>query len=288
MNRSLKWGLCLALGLGLTGSVVFPADVAYAQGKGRAVDTPMVKNGATIELGLAGLRFGMSFEQLGQLYDRMIDDSFVKRYKDSSPGPETIRLDNAVADAKGAFRRTKVEFGQLPTGYDSTSLKGEYTYQNQEALMHMQTRGGPTRYFFFIRGRMWKVYEEVPLGPNKPGGPSYEEALKSYAERFGVAGRVTPPDYAVNRSFTEVDWQDSKTRLRVVDRSGTGILGLIYEDRNTLSSLPSLRTAKEVNHDQVDPDVAALVRPPSSQPGPAEDADKGKGKGKGKAKGKAQ
>ena len=50
---------------------------------------------------------------------------------------------------KAEFRRSWIEFGNLPTGVDASPLKGEYTYKNKEAMMSIQ-RGGKTRYFFFI------------------------------------------------------------------------------------------------------------------------------------------
>jgi len=156
------------------GSMV-AADDAHAQKKNqvvipaRPIDPPMVKSAAGIELRPAGLRWGMSPAQLAELYDREIDRRYVPLYEKAQPGPQTSRLDASVASAKQAFRRSKIDFGDLPTGIDSTALKGEYSYKNGESMMQM-TRSSGNQYFFFINDRLWKVYDEVPLGRSDRSG----------------------------------------------------------------------------------------------------------------------
>ncbi|HNT00095.1 MAG TPA: hypothetical protein PLJ27_11785 [Polyangiaceae bacterium] len=283
MNRISKWGLCVVLGFGVVAGSMVAADDAFAQKKkgGAAaavapaapVDPPTVKNREGIEIRPAGLHWGMSSAQLIQFYERVIDRDYIPLYRKAQAGPQTARLDAAVANTKAAFRRSKVEFGNLPTGVDSTPLKGEYTYQNGESMMHLNRRGAGSRYFFFIQDKLWKIYDEVPLGEKRPLGPSYEEAVKRLATRYGVVGRVTQPDYAIGRNFMEVDWQDTRTHLRVLDRSGLQIVGVVYEDRTTLANLASLRSNKPAEVGGVDPDVEALIRPPSAAPGPVEEKD---------------
>lgn len=279
MKRLVRLGLCAVVGLGVASAGLLMADEASA-GKPKAeapaapVDPPNVKNRAGIEIRPAGLHWGMTSDQLTRFYDRIIDRDFAPLYRKAQPGPQTKRLDAAVANAKAAFRRSKVVFGNLPTGVDSTPLKGEYTYQNAESMMHINRRGAGTRYFFFIQDKLWKIYDEVPLGDKRPLGPSYEEALKRLATRYGVVGRVTQPDYAIGRNYMEVDWQDQRTHLRVLDRSGLKIVGVVYEDRSTLANLASLRTNKPKDVSGVDPEVEALIRPPSADPGPKDEKKK--------------
>ena len=65
--------------------------------------------------------------------------------------------------------------------------------------------------------------------------------------------------------------QDQRTRLRVLDRSGLKIVGVVYEDRATLANLASLRSNKPKEVGGVDPEVEALIRPPSAPAGPPKD-----------------
>jgi len=278
MKRWMKLGLCVALG-GLVDSVVVADDV-FAQPKKPAPATvvapsepPLVRNAGGIELRPAGLRWGMTSAQLAEFYDREIDRRYKAQYDKAQPGPQTDRIDAAVANAKAAFRRSKIEFGNLPTGIDSGPLKGEYTYQNQESMMqYLQSSGN--RYFFFIQDKLWKVYDEMPLGEKRPMGETYEDAAKHLATRYGVPGRIIEPDYLIGRNFTEIDWQDARTRVRLLDRSGLKIAAMVYEERATLANLAALRPNKPTDDTSVDPSIEALMRPPGPPPGPAVDDKK--------------
>ena len=276
MKHAAKWGLCAALAVGVAAVAVLathdasagkPAKAAAAA-PARPVDPPNVKNQGGIALSPQGIRFQMTPEELAAFYDRIIENDFRDLYKRAQPGPATTRLDAALAEAKAAFRASKVAFDNLPTGVDSTPLKGEYTYRNQEMMMKL-TRKGTTRYFFFIRGKLWKIYDEIAIRENGPLGKDYEAAKKRYADAFQVAGRATEPDYSVGRLFTETDWQDPSTHLRLIDRSGLKIAAVVYEERATLNVLASYRTNKPVETDTVDPDIAALVRPATPTPVPS-------------------
>ena len=284
MNRLARWGVCAVLGVAIASTAVLVSGDASAQ-RGRKpaaaaapaapVDPPMVKNRTGIEIRPAGLHWGMTRDQVVRFYDRIIDRDFAPLYRKAQPGPQTKRLDAAVANAKAAFRRSKVEFGALPTGVDSTALKGEYTYNNNESMMSINRRGAGPRYFFFIGDKLWKIYDEVPLGEKRPLGATYQEAVGKLAQTYQVVGRVTQPDYDVGRIFLEVDWQDPKTHIRALDRSGLKIAGIVYEDRATLANLASLRTNKPKDVNEIDPDVEALIRPPAP-PHPADDDKKKK------------
>lgn len=243
--------------------------------------TPIIKSKTGILLTPTGLHWGMSPQQVMKFYDRVIDKDYVPLYQKAQAGPEMERLDAAVAGVKDAFRRSRVDFGALPTGVDATPLKGEYSYQNGESMMTINRRGAGARHFFFMKDRLWKIYDEIPVGEKRPMGPTFETAIKKLSTRYAVAGRVTEPDYLINRNYTEVDWQDDKSRVRAVDRTGMKIIGLVYEDRSVLDNLSSFRTAKPIEVGQVDPEIEALIRTPSAPAGPPKgEEDKGKEKSK--------
>lgn len=277
MKRLARWGLVLGVGLGMASVALLSSGDAQAQ-RGRKppaaatpaapVDPPMVKNQGGIVIKPEGLRWGMTHDQLAEFYDRVFDKDYTPLYKRAQPGPQTTRLDAALAEVKAAFRRSKIEFGSLPTGMDSTPLKGEYSYKNNESMMQLNRRGQGTRYFFFMQGKLWKIYDEVPLGEGRPLGATYMDAVGKFATEFGVVGRVTEPDYEKGPFFKEVDWRDDKTHIRVADRSGLHIVGVVYEDRTVLANLSSYRTATTEDPNKLDPEIEALVRPPAPPPGP--------------------
>lgn len=284
MMRMARWGLCVALGLGMTAAGLVALDAEAASQKKTAaappaapVDPPMVRTAQGITLTPPGMHWGMTEEQVVQFCERLIDEDYRPLYRKTQAGPEMARLDAEVANVKAAFRRSRIEFGNLPTGVDSTALKGEYTYRNGEVLMTLRRLNRGPRHLFFIGGKLWKIYDEIALAEGRPLGATYEDALKKLATTYGVVGRVTEPDYALGRSFREVDWQDARTHLRVLDRAGMKIVALVYEDRATLANLANLRVNKPVDDSTLDPEIEALIRPPSA--GPAVPEDKGNTKG---------
>jgi hypothetical protein len=293
MKQAAKWGLCVAMGIGIASAFALAGGDAAWAGKappgGRppaaapgAVDPPNVKNQGGIQLSPQGIHWGMTLTELASFYDNIIDDDYKELYRRAQPGPATNRLDSAVAEAKAAFRASKIEFNNLPTGIDSTPLKGEYSYRNQELMLKF-TRKGVTRYFFFIRGKMWKIYDDVPLREGGALGNSFDDARKKYTDAFQVGGREIQPDYSLNRYFLEVDWKDPTTHIRLVDRSGNKVVGVVYEERATVALLPTWRTNKAADMDAVDPDIQGLMRPPDQQ-GAVPTPDAGAGRTKGKAR----
>ena len=198
------------------------------------------------------------------LVDKLLDEDYRPLYKGVQPGIKMRELDAQVAEDKSQFRRSRIDFGKLPTGIDATPLRGEYTYQNRECLMTLN-RKGETTHFFFIQEQLWKVIDERKLGGASGLGKTYPEAVVKISTTYGVAGRVVAPDAS---SSVEVDWKDATTHLRAILRGDTA-LGLAFEDNGTLANLSSLRANKPVDDSGIDPDVAAAIRGKSNEPGPA-------------------
>jgi len=273
-------GTVLAIGLGL--SVVSSAGDVHAQTKGRAkkeaapapvsAEPPDTKK--AIKLTPATLTWGMSPKKVAEAMDAVLDEDYKPLYQKVSPGVKMKALDAQLAEDKSAFRRSRIDFGKLPTGIDSTPLRGEYTYLNKESLMSI-TRNGQTRHFFFIQDKLWKVIDEFKLGEGSPAGKTWEEAVIKHVKAYGVPGRVLQPDYEKGRNSLEVDWKDAATHVRVIQRSDTAV-AIAYEDTGTLANLASLRPNKPAADDEIDPAVAAAVRggkaPEPPPPPPAEKA----------------
>ena len=156
-----------------------------------------------------------------------------------------------------------------PTGYDSTGLKGEYTYHNNEAILFVE-RQGKKRYFFFMgtepSERLWKIYDEIPLSAAGSLGKTYAEAVNRVQGILGVAGRTRAADPSSGLDYTTVDWQDGTTHLRLVDRSSTKSVGVVLEERATLNALPQLRANKSEDPMAMDPSISAVTRGSISDP----------------------
>ena len=283
MKASRLFGAVLAAGLGL--SMMSVASDVGAQNKGKktqtaaapvvAAEPPITKKPIVVEP--TGLAWGMNHKQVAELYDKVFDEDYKAKYKAVSPGVKMKALDAALAEEKAAFRRSRVDFGKVPTGLDASQYKGEFTYNNRESVMSI-TRNGQTRMFFFIQDKLWKFADGYKLSDTGPYGKDFAAAVVKLATQYGVPGRVVAADPAKGHPFAEVDWKDSNTTLRAVQWSDTS-LGLIFTDNVTLANIANLRTAKPVVDDGIDPAVAAAVgggAPPP--PDPKDKTSKGKDK----------
>ena len=254
-----------------------PVEAPDPHAKGKKDDVaPTTKK--AIPLSIPGLAFGQSPKQVGAALDKLIDADYAPQYKDVQPGIKMKELDAQIAEDKSQFRRSRIDFGKLPTGVDSTPLRGEYSYNNKEAMMSF-TRKGEVINLFFIQEGLWKIIVEKPLGDGAPLGKTYMDAVVKLSANYGVPGRVLQPD-GTSHFAVEVDWRDASIHLRAIQRSDTA-LGLCYEDNGTLASLGSLRPNKVVVDNGIDPEVAAaMANAPASDPAKDKDKDKKKKKKK--------
>jgi hypothetical protein len=264
-------GALLAAGLGLAATTQVTDVLAKPKDAAVAADPPVSKK--AIAMTLTTVAYGMSPSQLADRIDKVFDEDYKPLFKEVQPGVKMKELEDQLAEDKSAFRRSRIDFGKLPTGLDSSALRFEYTYNNKEALLSL-SRKGDTTYFFFIQEQLWKIIEEKKLSDGSPLGKTYQDAVVKMSANFGVPGRVLTPD-GTSRLAVEVDWKDSSTHLRAIQRNDTA-MGLAYEDNGTLARLSSLRTNKPAADNGVDPDVAAALRGPSKDPGPPEDKKKKK------------
>lgn len=276
--RLMSWAAVAVPTFALTALAAAPV----ALGKPSAAKSGRHGPGAVakrIALPPAGLKFGMSLEAIARLYDKVIDEEYLPLYKKASPGPETEALDAEVRERKGELRRSRVDFGDTPTGVDQTPRKGEYSYGNGESMGRMTARSGTERFFFFFKDRLWKVYDEHQLKKGSPLGTDYDSAIKLLTTKFGTRPKKVSADAAKGHYYDESVWTTPDMVIRALDRGS--ILAVVYVDRDVQERLPELRRnhLKDVN--AMDPDVARALKKNEAPPGPKDDKGSGSKKHKG-------
>jgi hypothetical protein len=250
--------------LAVPSSAAPPKAAAEKAGAGKADKTiPMPV--------FAGLKFGMSLEQIAKLNDKELDTEFKKKFAAASP-TQSLQVEDELRDKKAVFRRTRIEFLDTPTGIDQSALKGEYSYGNKESLARMPARTRddakeiPARHFFFFDDKLWKIYEEYKLGPKSNLGADFDSAVKKLAKVFGAEPRKVAADFAKGQSFAEAVWTDNEKLIRAVDRGDT--LGMVFVEKSTQDNLSRLRTHQLVDQHELDKDVKAATANPPVNPGP--------------------
>ena len=268
MKAKRLLGAFLATGL-MTMAAASTVLAAGPPAPAAAAPAPAVKK---IDLPIAGLSWGISPKQVGAAIDKLIEEDYRPLYKDTQPGVKMKALDAQMAEDKDQFRRSKIEFGKLPTGVDASPLRGEYSYNNKEMMMVL-TRKGQVTNFFFIQDKLWKVIQEVKFSDASSQGKTFPEVAIKLTGKFSVPGRMLAADGT--RASMEVDWKDSATHLRLIERSDTAH-ALAFEDNGMVANIAALRVNKPAQDDGIDPSVAAIMRGADPAPPPEKKDEKKK------------
>lgn len=213
-----------------------------------------------------GIKFGNSSEQIAKLYDRLFDAAYLELYKTTPIGPQTKALDAELTEKKAQLRRSRIEFGSLPTGLDNGPLKGEYSYNNDESLTRIDLGNGINRHFFFFSDRLWKIYDEVALKDGSPFGTSFETAVAYAKGLIGVDPKKIEPDYDRGINYEMAEWRDGTTLLRLYNREGQNLVAVVFVEEATQNKLPTLRRNRPKDPTAVDPSVRDVLRPPEPDP----------------------
>ncbi len=287
MKRAVVAISVLTAGAALAASVVAAPPSQSAKGGSHAVasEAPVVQNLGGLEKTMKGLRWGLTHDEVTDAYNKtggLFDQEYAPQLMHVQPGYEQQQLEADRDNRKVNLERSYTRFGDTPTGYDTTPLKNEYTYRNDEALQKL-FKDGRQRYLFYIKDKLWKIYEEVPLKAEGPLGATFQDAVAKLNAAMVVPARIRPVDSSQGLDRTTADWQDRTTHVRALDRSNEHLLGLVLEDRNTLANIASLRSTKAVDPFAIDPSIAAITKQGISDPNAGRDAkagDAGAGKGK--------
>jgi hypothetical protein len=224
----------------------------------------------------------MSHQEVNDVYNKLnglFDREYAPQLARLQPGVQMQQLEADRDSRKANLEHSLTRFLDTPTGYDVTPLVHEYTYKNDESIAKT-FKDGKTRYFFYIRDKFWKIYDEVPLKADGPLGATFKDAVTKLNTIFSVAARIQAADPSVNVDRTTADWQDSATHLRALDRSGEHLIGIVLEDKNTLVNLSALRTNHPTDPFAIDPAIAAITQKGVSDPNAAKGAGDGGAKKK--------
>ncbi|HLK38096.1 MAG TPA: hypothetical protein VKU41_15145 [Polyangiaceae bacterium] len=272
----------------LGAGIMLAVSGVAAPPKAKGGDAPIVPTlGALMQ---RELHWGMTHQEVTDAYnavDGLLDRDYAPQIAHLQPGIQMQEVEADKENRKVNFTRSYTQFGDTPTGYDVGPLHGEYSYRNEEAVQKI-FKDGKTRYFFYIKDKLWKLYDEIPLKADGPFGAKYQDAVTKLGSVLGSAGRVRSADAAQGLDRTTADWQDPLTHLRVLDRSNEHLVGIVLEDKRTLNNLGVLRANKAVDPFAIDPAIAAVTKGGVSDPnaakkaGAAGAADAGAGAGKGK------
>jgi hypothetical protein len=257
MKKIALFGAAIALAVGVAATLPNDAEAKPAQKKAAPTAPAKLEKVPVHKPTL--FKFGLSQAKVADVYDKVIDQDYLKRFQDAEPGIQMDRLEHEVRLKKEAFRRSFSALDAPPSGLDSTPFVGEFTYYNDEGFMRI-TRAGVPRTIFFIKDKAWKTIDVHKLGSSSKWGSDFEDAVKKIERRLGVEGRKTAGNPETGQK-PEVDWTDGSLRFRLIDW-GKDQLAISYVDVATESRLEELRTNKGPAQSDLDPEVKDALRTP--------------------------
>lgn len=220
-----------------------------------------VRMSEAIRPSLNGLQWGWSRQRTLRFLRETIEAEYQPIIRDA---PGAIEEDNARAEMGRAVRRimdSYFEFNGTVSGHDSNNLRGEFTHNNQEAMMQRRTADSDD-YYFFIQNRLWKQYRQFL--PAAVAGTSFEDFGAQMVERFGPSTIQEGQLYeTIGRETRWYEWRDQTTRLRFVDNGHT--YALVYEDLATVANLSALRPVAPRNNNNSHALVDSVTANPDAE-----------------------
>ncbi|MBP7684820.1 MAG: hypothetical protein KBB95_23100, partial [Deltaproteobacteria bacterium] len=231
------------------------------QGQAAQQQRARVRMSEAIRPSLNGLQWGWTRQRTLRFLREALEAEYEPIIRDA---PGAIEEDNARAEMGRAVRRimdSYFEFNGTVSGHDSNNLRGEFTHNNQEAMMQRRTAEADD-YYFFIQNRLWKQYRQFL--PSVVAGTSFEDFGAQMIERFGPSQIQEGQLYeTIGRETRWYEWRDQTTRLRFVDNGHT--FALVYEDLATVANLTELRPVAPRNPNQGHALVDSVTADPDAE-----------------------
>jgi hypothetical protein len=302
MKRVLVGMLAAALAMGLAVSEA-QADKKKKGGKKREAAVPTSEK---IAESMSEVKWGMSKDELMNKFLGKIKEKYRPLVGKTKDAVEEDRLRQEAKQEMDAIRKGYVEFDGRSSGWNVSFLKGEFTHNNDEAMLVIRDSNSQN-FYFFIGGKLWKWYKAFDASVFPVG--NFEQFASAVQRRFGPAKEAKGELKAGEGERQWLEWQDKQTRLRAIDETGFyGFYSIVFEDKSTLSNLANLRKQGDGDGDKrhamvesvtsertENPDsapnivdrITGRLRQNEQAPDPAADSTQaatGKGKSKDKAK----
>jgi hypothetical protein len=237
MKRVLVGIVVSILAVGLTAS----GAEAEKKKKGKKKDASPAS--AQIAENMGDLKWGMTKDEVMEKFLGKLRDKYRPLLAKTKDAVEEDRLRQEAKTELDAIKKSYVEFDGKSTGWNASFLKGEFTHGNDEAMMVVRD-GNSQNFYFFIGGKFWKWYKAFDASVFPAG--NFSTFASGVQRRFGPAKDVTAEIREGEGQRHWLEWQDKQTRLRAIDLTDFyGFYSLVFEEKQTVDKLATLRTTKE-------------------------------------------
>lgn len=189
-----------------------------------------------------GIRWGGGARETFEHFREQVESSWGPRLAKAGGAIEEDRLRHQLDEEIRRIRSSYVAFDGDATGWDTSFLQNEYTHGNDEAMMEVREPATHSRsYYFFIDDHLWKRYQA--FDSSAFGDATFAQFAEAIQRQFGPGIERSGALVEGGPEMQWIEWQDATTRLRAIDETRFyGFFCLVWEDRETLARLSTLRT----------------------------------------------
>jgi hypothetical protein len=238
-------GLMVTLAVALVGAFAPDAE-AQRRRHGQeeaATPPPPTEPNANIVALMNGMTWGMNKDQVVEAVKLEIKNKYWPQIQEAS--------DDAVAEQALRTRMERdqqrfvdscVKFDGQSTPWNVSMVDTEFTHNNQEEMCKFD-RGDATDFFFFIRGKLWKIFRTLNQGL-AAAGVTFDDMRVQMEGQFGPGEEIRKVNtYTLVSDVVALRWLDSQTELQLKWLDLYGVLAVVLTERSTLDSLSTLRRA---------------------------------------------
>lgn len=185
---------------------------------------------------LGAADWGMSPVEVLEVIKERLREKYLPELEAVTGALEADRVRQRGRDELQRIKSTYLTFEGRVTGWDVSPVGPEFRHGSDESMMYVD--GEQYRdYFFFIKGKLWKVFREFERGAL--GGSDFDSISAAFSARLGErepqAG-VREPGGDPAR-FTR--WEGGRSRFDLID--GGGHLVMVVSAKLVANRLPDLR-----------------------------------------------
>jgi hypothetical protein len=238
-------GMMLFVAVLLVGAFVPDAD-AQRRRRGEAAEpapppAPTGPNANIVAL-MNGLTWGMSRDQVITVVKEEIKQKYwpqIQEVQDDGVAEQNLR--NRMERDQQKFVDSCVKFDGQQTPWSVSMIDQEFTQNNQEEMCKFD-RGDSVDYYFFIRGKLWKIFRALNAGDIAAAPPTFDDMRAQMESQFGPGESITSiNEYTLITTTVGVKWLDSETELQMRWLDLYGVFAIVLTERATLGNLTNLR-----------------------------------------------
>jgi hypothetical protein len=200
-----------------------------------------------ISAALGEIKWGMNEDAVLNLLIKNVHERYRPLIAKTKDAIEDDRLRVRERDDVDDIKKSLMRFDGQTTGWDLGFLRDEFTHNNGESMVVVKDSNSQN-FYFFIGGKLWKWYKA--FDSSTFGGKGGGEFATAIERKFGQGKQIEGELYPSAEKRQWIEWEDKKTRLRAIDQTSFyGFYCLVFEDKQTLQTIASLRTNPSNRHE---------------------------------------